>query len=177
MKSKMDMKKTLITFLAVMLAVTAMAKVKVTSGSAACMREKATAIVVFDYSAATFDKDQRYEAWCGEDFAERVEKSTEAFVNGFNKKSKGLRIEGDESQAKYRIVVKVGDVDQSMSMSCSWGQMSFKCSAVITVEEIATGETVCTVTVDEERGDCDYTPLDRITDCFSEIGKELAKKK
>lgn len=171
------MKKFLITMLAVALCATAMAKVKVTGGDAGCMRERVTAVVVFDYSAATFDKEQSYEAWCGEDYGERVEKSAEAFVEGFNKKSKGLKIEGEESEAKYRITVKVGDMDQSMSFSCNWGQMSFKCSAEITITEIATGEVVCIVTVDEERGGCDYSPLDRITDCFNGIGKELAKKK
>jgi len=171
------MKKILLTTLVLLLSFTAMAKVKVISGSAVCLRENATAIVEFDYSDATFDKNQSYEKWCGEDFEERVVNSTEAFVSSFNKKSKGLKINDNAAEAKYRIVVKVGDCDQNMGMSCSWGQMQFKCSAIITIVEIATNEVVCTVEVDEEKGFCDYTPLHRISDCFGSIGHELAKQK
>ena len=65
------MKKFMLITLAVLLSVSAMAKVKVKSGSAACMREDAIAVVVFDYSEATFDEDDNYITWCGEDFAVR----------------------------------------------------------------------------------------------------------
>ena len=171
------MKKTLITMLAVLLSMTAFAKVKVTSGSAACLKEKVSAVVVFDYSNATFDKDQSYQKWCGEDYADRVAKSTEEFTKAFNKKSKGMQISDNASGAKYKIVVKVGNCDQYMGMSCNWGQMQFKVSAVITIIDLETNETVCTVTVDEENGGCDYSPTDRITDSFASIGKELAKQK
>ena len=147
------MKKTLITTLILLLSFTAMAKVKVVSGSAACIKEKAIAVVEFDYSEATFDKNQSYENWCGEDFDERVTSSTKEFVNSFNKKSKGLQISDNEAEAKYRIIVKVGDCDQNMGFSCNWGQMQFKCNAMITIVEIATNEVVCTVEVDEEKGE------------------------
>ena len=171
------MRKTITTLFAVFLSLTAMAKVKVTSGSTACLKENATAIVEFDYSEATFDKEQSYESWCGEDYEERVNLSKEEFIRSFNKKSKGLQINNDSSDAKYRIIVKVGNCDQNMGMSCTWGQMQFKCSGIITIVEIATNEIICTVDVNEVKGGCDYTPLDRITECFGSIGKELSKLK
>lgn len=163
--------------LAVLLSISAMAKVKVKSGSAACMREEATAVIVFDYSEATYDEDETYQAWCGEDYEERVNLSITDFINAFNSNSKGLQINNEATDAKYRIIVKVGDCDQSMDMGCSWGEMRFKCSAMITVVEIATDEVVCTVEVDEEEGLCDYVPNDRIGSCFRAIARELAKKK
>jgi hypothetical protein len=55
------MKKILITTLVLLLSFTAMAKVKVVSGSAACIKEQAVAVVEFDYNEATFDKDQSYK--------------------------------------------------------------------------------------------------------------------
>ena len=171
------MKKIVLMTLAVLLSFSAMAKVKVKSGSAACMREEAKAVVVFDYSEATFDEDESYIAWCGEDFAERESLSAEEFIDYFNRNSKGLQIDNNAADAKYRIIVKVGDCDQSMSMGCNWGQMKFEVSAMITIVEIATNETVCEVEVDEEEGLCDYSANDRIAKCFGFIGKELAKKK
>ena len=171
------MKRTLIITLILLLSFSAVAKVKVVSGSSACLKEKAIAVVEFDYSEATFDKDQSYESWCGEDYEERVERSTEEFIKSFNEKSKGLQINNNDTTAKYRIIVKVNDCDQNMGFSCSWGQFQFKSSGVITIVEIATNEVVCTLEVDEEKGGCDYTPVDRISECFGSIGYALAKQK
>jgi hypothetical protein len=171
------MKKIMLMTLAVLLSVSAMAKVKVKSGSTDCLKENATAVIEFDYSEATFDEDESYITWCGEDFAKRDSLSTADFIGSFNRNSKGLQINNEASDAKYRIVVKVGDCDQSMDMGCSWGEMRFKCSAMITIVEIATNEVVCTVEVDEEEGLCDYVPNDRIASCYRSIAKELAKKK
>ena len=171
------MKKFMLITLAVLLSVSAMAKVKVKSGSAACMREDATAVVVFDYSEAKFDEDDNYITWCGEDFAVRDSLSTAEFIDYFNRNSKGLKINNEATDAKYRIIVKVGDCDQSMDMGCGWGQMRFKASAMIEIVEIATNETVCIVEVDEEEGLCDYSANDRIAKCFGFIGKELSKNK
>ena len=171
------MKKIMFVTLAVLLSVSAMAKVKVKSGSAACMKEDATAVIEFDYSEATYDEDESYQSWCGEDFEERVNLSIEEFVGAFNKNSKGLQINNEDTNAKYRIVVKIGDCDMTRDMGCSWGEMKFKCSAMVTIVEIATNEVVCTIEVDEEEGLCDYVPNDRIASCFRSIARELAKKK
>ncbi len=171
------MKKIMLVTLAVLLCISAMAKVKVKSGSAACMKEDATAVVVFDYSEATFDEDDNYIAWCGEDFAVRDSLSTAEFIDYFNRNSKGLKIDNTATDAKYRIIVKVGNCDQHMDMGCGWGQMRFEVSGMISIVEIATNETVCEVEIDEEEGLCDYSANDRISKCFGFIGKELAKKK
>ena len=171
------MKKIMLVTLAVLLSVSAMAKVKVKSGSAACMKEDATAVIEFDYSEATYDEDESFQSWCGEDFEERVNLSIEEFIGSFNRNSKGLKINNEDTEAKYRIIVKVGDCDQKMDMGCSWGEMRFECSAMVTIVEIATNEVVCTIEVDEEEGLCDYVPNDRIASCFRSIAKELAKKK
>lgn len=170
------MKKIILIVLFAVLSMNAMAKIKVTSGSADCMRENAIAVVVFDYSEATYDMDQSYEKWCGEDFVERAEKSASEFIKAFNKESKGLKISQQSNEAKYRITFKVGNCDQYTGMNCNWGQMRFKCSGIISVTEISTGKEVCVLTVDKEKSDCDYTPLDRIAECFAEVGKFLARQ-
>lgn len=171
------MKKTLIITLILLLSFSAMAKVKVVSGSTAFLKEKAIAVVEFDYSEATFDNAQSYKSWCGDDYEERVERSTAEFIKSFNEKSKGLKINNNDTNAKYRIIVKVGDCDQNMGFSCNWGQLQFKSSGMITIVEVATNEVVCTLEVDEEKGGCDYTPIDRISECFGSIGYALAKQK
>lgn len=51
---------------------TAFADIDVTSGSSDFLDEEVTAIVVFDYSKATWQEEVYYEQWCGNDFANRV---------------------------------------------------------------------------------------------------------
>ena len=167
------MKKTLTVIIMTLLCTTAFAKVKITSGSAAFLKEEATAVIEFDYSEAAWEEDQSYKTWCGEDFNTRVQLSKESFIFAFNKNSKKLKINDGGNDAKYRITFKVENMEQKVGGN--WGQFYVRCYGTITVQDIATGETVCTINVNKEGGDTDYVPNDRISSCFSEIGKRVAK--
>ncbi len=167
------MKKTLTIMMAVLLSMTAMAKVKVTSGSPAFLKEEATAVIEFDYSEAAWEEDQSYKTWCGEDYDTRVKLSKESFIFAFNKNSKKMKINDGSKDAKYRIIFKVENMEQKVGGN--WGQFYVRCYGTITVQDIATGETVCTISISKEGGDTDYVPNDRISSCFSEIGKKVAK--
>ena len=159
--------------IAALLGVTAMAKVKVTSGSASFLNEEATAEIVFDYTEAAWEEDQSYKSWCGEEYDTRVKLSKEAFIFAFNKNSKKMKINDGGKNAKYRITFKIENMEQKVGGN--WGQFYVRCNGTITVQDIATGETVCSVSVHKEGGDTDYVPNDRISSCFSEIGKKVAK--
>lgn len=167
------MKKTLTVIIMTLLCTTAFAKVKITSGTADFLKTEATADIVFDYSEAAWEEDQSYKTWCGEDFDTRVKLSKESFTFAFNKNSKKLKINDGGKDAKYRITFKVENMEQKVGGN--WGQFYVRCYGTITVQDIATGETVCTINVSKEGGDTDYVPNDRISSCFSEIGKKVAK--
>ena len=168
------MKKALIITLSVMLGMTAFAKVKVKSGSAAFLKENATAVVVFDYSEATWEEDETYKHWCGDDYDQRVQLSVESFSLGFNKESNKLKINEDKSTAKYIITVKITNMEQRQN-GMMWGQFSIRCYGIITVTDAATGEVVCTAEIKKESGKADFVTNDSITSCFLNLGKAFAK--
>ena len=147
------------------------AKIKITSGSADFLKDKATAVLVMDYSEATWEEDEPYQTWCGEDFDERVKISFNSFTLGFNKESDDLKIRQDDPSAKYRITVKISVMEQKMA---GWGRFYMMCSGTLVVEEIATGKVVCTAKIKREDGDDDYVPNDRVAKCFYELGDAVA---
>lgn len=167
------MKKTLTVIIMSLLCTTAFAKVKITSGSADFLKAEATAEIVFDYTEATWEEDQSYRSWCGEDFDIRTQLSKESFVSAFNKYSKSLKINDGGKDAKYRITFKIENMEQKVGGN--WGQFYVRCYGTITVTDVVRGENICTISITKEGGKVDYVPNDRISSCFGEIGKKVAK--
>jgi len=168
------MKKVLLVAVLSLFCMSAFAKVKIVSGNADFLKENATAILVFDYSEASWEEEETYEQWCGEDFDERVKLSYGSFIFGFNRKSEALKIKQEDSLAKYRITVKITTMEQKSS-GWGWGRFYALCTGTIVVEEIASGEVVCTAQFTREEGDADYVPNDRLASCFKALGEAIAK--
>ncbi len=173
------MKKIILLAAAIVLAMTSFAKsdLKVKSGSMAWAKENASVSVMFDFSSAKWDNDQDFKTWCGEDYEARAKNSINGFINGFNNKSKGAKATENEDGAKYRIIVKINNMDWRQSFTGMWGQFYALCWGTIEVTDIATGESVCTIEIDGANGDGDFAPNDRFTKCYKEVGETLAKMK
>ena len=75
--------------------------VRLLSGSTDVFKESATAILEFDYSETTWEEDEIYELYCGDEYEERVNVSVKAFEKKFNITSKGLKIKKEDANAKY----------------------------------------------------------------------------
>ena len=153
----------------------AFAKIRIVSGNANFLKENATAILVFDYSEASWEEDESYEQWCGEDYEERVKLSYGSFIFGFNRESTALKIKQEDPSAKYRIIVKITTMEQKLGGG--WGRFYALCTGTIIVEEIASSEVVCTAQFNREDGDSDYVPNDRLAKCFMALGIATAKMK
>lgn len=167
------MKRFVFTVIVLMFCMTTMAKVKITSGNCSFLQEKTTAIVVFDYSEASWEETETYEQWCGEDYAERVKLGYDAFILGFNSESSKLKIKKEDSLAKYRITIKISTMEQRPSGM--WGRFYALCSGTITVEDIVSGEIVCTAEFKREDGTEDFVPNDRLAKCFNALGKATVR--
>ncbi len=168
------MKKVFLIVCLSVLCVALSAKVKITSGSAAFLKEEATAVLVMDYSEATWEDDQSYQSWCGEDYEQRVELSYSSVALGFNKNSDNLKIrQQDSATARYRITIKVETMEQKMGGG--WGRFYTMCTGTLTVVDISTGAVVCTAQIKREDGDTDYVPNDRLAKCFFHVGKAMAR--
>lgn len=166
------MKKILSVVIVTLFCITTFAQLKVKSGSTAFLNEQAAAKLVLDYSQTTWEEDETYKHWCGEDYNERVELSKEIFTFAFNRYSKGLKINIDDNDyAKYLITFKIKNMEQKVAGN--FGQFLIRCYGDITIQDIATKETVCFINVNRVEGPPDYIPNDRIAECFKEAGISL----
>ena len=172
------MKSILSTVLLSILYITTYADIKTTSGNWGFLNEETTAIIVFDYSNATWEEVTIYEQWCGNDYANRVKLSYGSFILGFNNESPKLIINQEAPSAKYRITVKVNELEEksgSVLKGGLWGRSYIQCSGTIIVEEIVSGKVICTAVIDEEEGEQDLVIDDRLAKCFYALGKATAK--
>lgn len=159
------------------MAVFAKSDLKVKSGSMAWAKEKVQVVVKFDFSYAKWDKDTDFKTWCAEDYEARLNNSVNGFIKGFNNKSKGAQATTNEDGAKYRVVVKIANMDWRPDFFGIPGQLFALCWGVIEVSDIASGEVVCTIEIDGANGDSDFVPNDRFTKCYELVGETLAKTK
>ena len=173
------MKKIILLVAACVVAMSSFAKsdLKVKSGSMAWAKEKVKVAVKFDFSMTKWEEKEEFKAWCGEDYDVRTRIINDNFTLGFNNKTKGAELSQNEEGAKYRMVVKIGNMEMHQSPFGMWGQLHVRCWGTIEVFDIASGECVCTVEIDGACGDGDYVPNDRFAKCYDAVGETLAKTK
>ena len=172
------MKNILSTIILSLLCITTYADINTISGNWSFLNEETTAIVAFDYSEATWEDESYYEQWCGDDFEQRVQLGYGSFILGFNNESSKLKIKQEDSSAKYRITVKINKLEEShgsLMKGGLWGRYYISCFGTIIVEEISTGEVVCTAIIEDEEGEQDLMIEDRLAKCFNALGKATAK--
>ena len=172
------MKNILSTIILSLLCITTYADINTIFGNWSFLNEETTAIVVFDYSEATWEDASYYKQWCGDDFANRVQLGYGSFILGFNNESSKLKIKQEDSLAKYRITVKIHKLEENKGAILKgglWGRYYIQCSGTIIVEKIASGEVVCTAKIDDEEGERDLVIDDRLAKCFNALGKATAK--
>ena len=172
------MKNILSTIILSLLCITTYADIETVSGNWSFLNEETSAVVVFDYSEATWGEEVYYEQWCGDDFAKRVKLCHGSFILGFNNESSKLKIKQEDSSAKYRITIKINKLEENHGAIMKgglWGRYYISCFGSIIVEDINTGEVVCSAIIDDEDGDRDLVIEDRLAKCFNALGKAAAK--
>lgn len=173
------MKKVFLSTILSLLCITAFAGIKITSGNSDFLKEDAVAIVVFDYSDATWEQTATYEHWCGNDYDNRVLLGYGSFILGFNKESSKLKIKQEDSSAKYRITIKISLLEEEHGGAIwkggLWGRFYVQCSGTIIVEEIESNKVVCTAQIEDEEGEHDLVIEDRLAKCFFALGEATAK--
>ncbi len=153
----------------------AKSKVKVTSGNTNCLKNSEVATVEFDFSATTWHEKEDFKTWCKDDYEKRVEAMKSSFEKTFNEKTKGLRIDNNASDAKYKIVVVVKNLDRTQAKWGNWGQGTFLTKSVITVYDKSTGESVCEIVADDYGTGKDYNYADGLGKCFQGLAEEIFK--
>lgn len=152
-------------------------KVVVKSGDLSVLKETANAILEMDYNGATWEEDDDYKQWSGDDYDERVRVSKNSFTKMFNATSKGLKI--SDGNAKYKIVFKVTNLEQhnGRSITATWGRMTMFITGVIEIIDNTTNKPVLTLNVMRTKGRPDFTMTDRINKAFGDLAVRLFKPK
>lgn len=172
------MKKYLLLLVAMMSSVYCMAGgIKVKEGKSAFLKEDASAIVEFDFSKTTWEGKEDFKTWCGNQYEKRVDAIQQSFKKSFNENTKGLKIVEDAKDAKYKIIVKVEDLERHQSFTGAWGQGKFSTTATISVIELATNQSVCEIIVDGYGSGKDFDYADGLGKCYKGLAKDIVKMK
>lgn len=151
--------------------------IKVKNGQASFKNETANAIAEFDFSNTTWEGKENFKVWCKDQYENRITAIERAFVNSFNDNSKSLKISKDNSDIKYKIVIKVIDLERHQAFTGSWGQGKFSTTALIIVKEISSDMTICEIEVNGYGSGKDYDYADGLAKCYKGLAKEVCKLK
>jgi len=158
--------------------------VSVASGKSAVLKESSKALLEVDYSATTIENLplDEYLQKRGEDYVKNWPKDTDYaakyFIDRFNKKNKGLKIVSNQSEASYKIVIHVQELDMGNSGSMFIPYASAKAGGIImigTVDivDIKSNEVVCTLAVDQVKGGAHVSATVRMGLMFMELATKM----
>ncbi len=168
------MKKSLLLFCLLLCCIVTWAGSLKGKGNVKCLKENESAVLTIDFSKVTWEKKENFKQWCGEDYDKRVTVSNSEFIKSFNENSKGVKIVEAGSDAKYKIVIDLTNFERKTA-SFGWGRAHINIYGTLKVIDAATGDTVCTYTIDGVSGANDFVETDRFAKSFAELGKQLSK--
>jgi hypothetical protein len=182
------MKKILLAMFALLMTINVMAAdelIYVKSGSANVLKEDAVSSFALDYSHVQVNEKASLDEYAktrnDADFLENYHKDMAAggqqFAKTYTKKSKGLKF--DTAGGKYATTFTVEKMDMgNVGVGLfAWkkGQGGIGLVGDITVKDVATGETVLVLRVDNVKGLIDFSETSRIRSAFDELAKAIVK--
>ncbi len=175
------MKKVLLFLMAAFISLGAFAKgqpqVSVKSGDINVLREKVTATLTLDWEGTTWEEDQSFETWSGEDYLERIVTAQTALANSFNGAYGPKVVEGKEANdAKYKIVFKIDNLEQHQA-GLNFGQLTLAITGTMDFIDIKTGKVALSLSFHKFKGLPEYAFLYRMKVAFACLGVKLCGKK
>ena len=174
------MKKILLTLIvAVMGCMTAMAgsDLKVVEGDKKFLKTASgNAVLIFDWEGATYDnKEPLTNHYSNLEQLKPI--AWNGFVEEFNKKSKNVKVVKDATDARYQFSMQVTNMDMYVKVMSFIPSPATKVWGVMTVTDLQTGEVIAIIQVKEVNGGGNPSPDGSFSDCFEELGKQMAKLK
>lgn len=173
------MKKVLSVLFALLISATMFAgnTVKVVNGKKEAkeiFKDKTTALAQIDWSKVKYDNTKDlHETW-GDKYDYFVKACTENFVKGFNDENKGLQVATNANDAKYKMVVKLTNIDKYFNVMNIVPGHTVKIWATIIITT-ANGDQQVEIEVDSMKGSRDFSPDDCYTKAFKILGERVAK--
>ena len=101
----------------------------------------------------------------------------EKFIEGFNDKSKGMKLSDKKDGANYKFLIKVTNLD-SFTNVMGWGaRTEAKMWGTLTIVDAASGDTVAEINIDEAEDGTDYVRREAFGKTFLLLGERVAKMK
>lgn len=132
------------------------------------------AVVEFVWDGATYDGKMPL----GEKFdnlKELKEIAKKGFTEEFNDRSKKVKVADKASDANYKFTIKVDKIDQYYKVMGFVPGNATKVWGTITITDIKSGAELVVIEVKEVDGGANPVPNECFSDCFEELGKQLAR--
>lgn len=130
----------------------------------------------FIWDGATYDgkmpleeKFTELEAWKKTAWA--------GFKEEFDDNCKKAKIVSDIAEANYKITMKVTKMDQYVKVMGWIPAPATKVWGTLTITDVQTGEVLLTAEVEEVDGGANPVPEGTFSDCFEELGEQVADLK
>lgn len=134
------------------------------------------AILVFDFDGATYDYKKPLEEQY-ENLEELKVVAYNGFIEEFNDRCKTCQVIKDESKAKYKITVKVVNMDKYVKVTGFIPSPATKAWGVLTITEINSDKKLFECKFNEIDGGANPSPDGTFSDCFEDLGKRISKLK
>ena len=134
------------------------------------------ALLEFVWEGAQYDNKMALEEHYSD--LENLKKvAWNGFVETFNAKSKTVKIVKNAADAKYKMTMKVVNMDSYFKVMGFIPAPATKVWGGFTITDIATGEVLVEINVKEVDGGANPSPDGTFSDCFEELGKQVSKLK
>lgn len=173
------MKKITFTLIAVLCALTSAfaSDIKVIKGDKKFFKTASgNAVLEFVWEAAQYDNKMALEEhYANLENLKRV--AWDGFVETFNEKCKTVKVVKNTTDAKYKMTMKVENMDSYTKVMGFVPAPATKVWGIFTITDIASGEVLIEIIVDEVDGGANPSPDGTFSDCFEELGKQVSKLK
>ena len=141
-------------------------------------KKDAKAYLVLDWNKTQYDnKKTALEEFGATDYDFIKKDCAEKFIEGFNNKSKGVKLSDKKDGANYKFLIKVSNLD-SFTNVMGWGaRTEAKMWGTLTITDAASGETVAEINIDEAEDGTDYVRREAFGKTFLLLGERVAKMK
>ena len=137
--------------------------------------DKSVGTLEIDWSQAQYDHGKSIKEYWAEQYDYFVKTCYDNFKKGFDEESKGLNL-GKEGQAKYKILIKVDNLDRYVNVMNIVPGITVKVWGTVIISTIQ-GEKIAEIDVDSMKGNRDFSPQDAFGKAFYILGKRVAKMK
>lgn len=141
------------------------------------MKKEVPAVLVIDWTSTKFDNKKAASKEFGKDWAFIKKDCTDKFIEGFNKKSKGLKLQKSAKGAKYKFTIKVTNIDSFAKVFGGGGQTVGKVWGTLKIQELPKGRVVAEVEITEAEDGRDYVRRESFGKTMKLLGVRVAKLK